>query len=545
MSQEKVDNNPNLWFLVSKVFKTAVAVISFAGGMMYASALPPLNWSFAIFFALIPIFYVPLFFSWKMRFLCGWLWGLGWSFFAYNFLREIHPAVPRMLAPVISLWPAVFAYAAGFFARKFFDREKLSSPWQLDYPLSSQIFYLLSAGALFTVIEWTRYYLFVWNDLSVTLWRIPELMQIARFTGRYGSSLLIVLVNGAIFSLIFFRRRLLTAAVLLIFPLISLIYGVYRLNTPKKYSDPVVWKCALIQGNLPQQRRASEMDVVNSIIIYAQSSLPFMEKADTILWPECAVPIPYRASYHLAGEFRKVVSRFQTPLLLGTLDYDPAGNMTNNALLITPGGRIEAKYDKFHRVPYGEYVPFRSWLPESWVKAFDMGRDLSAGKEIMPLKIKDGVVSGTAICYEGVFSYLANGFARKGANVLAALSNDVWYPESSEPEQHLANAVLRCVETGLPMVRCGNNGGSGVVTEYGVFTRYIGTPSHRPELLREKASGVVDVVLERVPELTWAVRFENGIIYLLMLFLAGEVVYFSVISGKKKEKMPVQNNLQI
>ncbi len=534
MSREKVDNNPDLWFLVSKVFKTAVAVISFAGGMLYASALPPLNWSFAIFFALIPLFYVPLFFSWKMRFLCGWLWGIGWSFFAYNFLREIHPAVPWMLAPVISLWPAVFTFAAGFFARKFFDREKLSSPWQLDYPLSSQIFYLLSAGALFTVIEWTRFYLFIWNDLSVTLWRIPELMQIARFTGRYGLSLLIVLVNGAIFSLIFFRRRLLTAAVLLIFPLISLIYGVYRLNTPKKYSDPVVWKCALIQGNLPQQRRASELDVVNSIIVYAQSSLPFMEKADTILWPECAIPIPYRASYHLAGEFRKVVSRFQTPLLLGTLDYDPAGNMTNSALLITPGGRIEAKYDKFHRVPYGEYVPFRNWIPESWVKAFDMGRDLAAGKEIMPMKIKEGVVSGTAICYEGIFSYLANGFARRGANVLTALSNDVWYPESSEPEQHLANAVLRCVETGLPMVRCGNNGGSGVVTEYGVFTRYIGTPSHRPELLREKASGVVEVVIEKVPELTWAVKFENALIYLLILFLAGEVVYFSVISGKKK-----------
>ena len=536
MNREISDNNPDLWFMVSGIFKTAVAVISFAGGMLYAAALPPLNWSFAIFFALIPLFYAPLFFNWKMRFLCGWLWGIGWAFFAYNFLREIHPAVPWMLAPVLSLWPAAFTCAAGFFARKFFDREKLFSPWQLDYPVSSQILYLLSAGALFTVIEWTRYYLFVWNDLSVTLWRIPELMQIARFTGRYGLSLLIVLVNGAIFSLIFFRKRLLTAAVLMIFPLIALIYGIHRVNNPAEYRDPVTWKCALIQGNLPQQRRASAMDVVNSIVTYAQSSLPFMGKADTILWPECAIPIPYRAAYPLAEEFRKVISRFQTPLLLGTLDYDPEGNMTNGALLIMPGGRIEEKYDKFHRVPYGEYVPFRSWIPESWVKAFDMGRDLSAGREIMPLKIKEGVVSGTAICYEGVFSYLANGFARKGANVLAALSNDVWYPESSEPEQHLANAVLRCVETGLPMVRCGNNGGSGVVTECGIFSGYIGSEAKRPELLREKASGVVEVVLERVPQLTWAVKFENAIIYLLMLFLAGIMVYLTVFPGNRKDE---------
>jgi apolipoprotein N-acyltransferase len=108
------------------------------------------------------------------------------------------------------------------------------------------------------------------------------------------------------------------------------------------------------------------------------------------------------------------------------------------------------------------------------------------------------------------------GFVRQGANVLAAISNDVWYPESSEPEQHLANAVMRCVETGLPMVRCGNNGGSGVVSSKGVFHSYIGTPAERPELLREKAAGKVQVTFEKNPEITPAVRFENLLIWLLL-----------------------------
>jgi apolipoprotein N-acyltransferase len=135
-----------------------------------------------------------------------------------------------------------------------------------------------------------------------------------------------------------------------------------------------------------------------------------------------------------------------------------------------------------------------------------------------------GISCGTAICYEGVFSYVANAFARNGANVLAALSNDVWYPESSEPEQHLANAVLRCVETGLPMVRCGNNGGSGVVTNKGIFTRYIGSAAPRPELLREKASGVVTVTVERFPAVTFAVKFENWLIYLLSALLLAETI---------------------
>jgi apolipoprotein N-acyltransferase len=164
-----------------------------------------------------------------------------------------------------------------------------------------------------------------------------------------------------------------------------------------------------------------------------------------------------------------------------------------------------------------------------------MGRDLAAGKRIAALQISPEVRAGTAVCYEGVFSYMSAGFARDGANVLAAISNDVWYPESSEPEQHLANAVMRCVETGLPMVRCGNNGGSGVVTAKGQFTRYIGSDSDRPELLREQAAGIVETALERHPQLTLAVRFENYLIYLLM------AVLFAAVLAVKKTDHPARN----
>lgn len=525
MTTDQFGNVPEMAFIRSKKYKAAIAASCIAGGMLYAASLPPLNWSFAIFFALLPLFYVPIYFSWKMRLLCGWLWGLGWSVFAYNFLREIHPAVPYMLAPVISVWHAVFTLCAGFFAQNLLKKENMTSPFHLNSPWGKQLLYLTSTAVLFTVLEWTRYYLFVWNDLSVTLWKIPELMQIARFTGRYGITLLITLTSGALFALLFFRKkRFITAAILLIYPVISLVYGIWKVHSPNVYNNPVEWKCALIQGNLPQQRRASQQDVVNSIITYARASLPFAGKADTILWPECAIPIPYRADYFLAEEFRKVIARFTTPLLMGTLDFTSEGDTTNSALLIAPGGVITAKYDKFHRVPYGEYVPFRSWLPESWVKTFDMGRDLADGKTLMPITVKEGISCGTAICYEGVFSYVANAFARNGANVLAALSNDVWYPESSEPEQHLANAVLRCVETGLPMVRCGNNGGSGVVTNKGIFTRYIGSAAPRPELLREEAAGVVTVTVERFPAVTLAVKFENWLIYLLSALLLAETI---------------------
>jgi apolipoprotein N-acyltransferase len=217
-------------------------------------------------------------------------------------------------------------------------------------------------------------------------------------------------------------------------------------------------------------------------------------------------------------------------MLIGAIDLapvfpgDPKPYPTNSALFFDEHGTLRHKYSKIHRVPFGEYIPFRKYIPKLITEKIDMGRDIVSGADHSPVKLAPGVNAGVAICYEGVFGYITRESALRGANILVVLSNDAWYPASSEPEQHLANAVLRCVETGLPMVRCGNNGGSGVVTNKGIFTRYIGSAAPRPELLREKASGVVTVTVERFPAVTFAVKFENWLIYLLSALLLAETI---------------------
>lgn len=524
------ENSCNEVVAVSRIVKFSAPFAALLGGIGYAMALPPLNWSILVFVVLLPLFWSSYVFRWRWSFLCGWMWGLGWAFFSCRFLREIHPAVPWMLAPVLAVWPGVYGAVLSLLGRKIFGNKDFSTPWRLNWDPVKALLYLFSAAALFTVLEWTRCHLFVWNDFSVTLWKIPFLMQIARITGRYGASLVITFLNAVIFALFFTRKPYLSAGVLAVYPLLAALYGVYRINSTDEFKEPVVWRCALIQGNLPQQRIADARTVIDSIETYCNLTREIpAEQADTVIWPECAIPIALRMNHPLGGFFRYQIAALDRQILLGSLDYTKDGGMTNSALLIEPGCRIAGKYDKFHRVPFGEYVPFRSLLPESWIAAFDMGRDLTDGKKLEPLRVNDQVSAGTAVCYEGIFSYVSAGFVRNGANVLTAVSNDVWYPESSEPEQHLANAVMRCVETGLPMIRCGNNGGSGVVTSRGIFTDYIGSAAERPELLREKAAGVVEVTFERHPEITPAVRFENAIVYLLLLLL-GAVCFFS---GKK------------
>ena len=223
--------------------------------------------------------------------------------------------------------------------------------------------------------------------------------------------------------------------------------------------------------------------------------------------------------------------------------------VTNSALLFSPEGRMTARYDKIHRVPYGEYVPFRRFLPEWLIRAVDMGRDLEPGSNFEPMEIVPGVRASVAVCYEGVFGYLMRDLARRGAQLFIVLSNDAWYPQSSEPEQHLANAVIRAVENGLPMIRCGNNGGSGVVTPAGRFTQYIGSSAPRPELLRERAAGMVTVPLYP-PEKSLTPYRACGEWFILLLAVAAVIILNSIvireikartllkelISGEKTEK---------
>jgi len=498
------------------------AVAAISGGLIYAASLPPWNWGFAVLLALLPLYYAAANeYKWKFRFLCGWLWGCAWAGFAFSFLREIHWCIPWLLMPVMALWGAVFTVLLGWFGDRI--RQKNLPAYQ------QELLFIFTAASLFTLVEWTRYKLFVWNDFSVTMWRYPAAMQIARFTGRYGVTFLLALGSGAIFALRRKKAGLPAAGCGALLGALSLTYGMIQMASAPVYRDPVKLKVALIQGNMPQMRRASLPEVNMAVNTYTALTAEMLkQQPDLVLWPECAIPVPLCGNSFSAELFRYKLNSILngTPMLIGTLDFsDYSNNLTNSALLVRNQPlKIEGKYDKFHRVPYGEYVPMREYLPEFMVEAFDMGRDLAPGQSLMPVRISDDVSVGCAICYEGVFSYVTRGYAANGANVLAALSNDVWYPESSEPEQHLANAVMRSVETGLPMIRCSNNGGSGVVTAKGEFTRYIGSNAPRPELLREQAAGIVTVTLERHPEQTFYVRFGDLWLFIPALLLTAEAI---------------------
>lgn len=520
-------------------------LFSFSGGVLFACALPPFNLYLAAFAALAPLVWCSARLDWKRSALCGWIWGLGWALFAFQFLREIELPVPYLLAPVLAIWPAVSGaiisaggknllmpgavQAEEYETRKNYFSERL--PWYRT------LLFILWAAVVYTLIEWTRSRLFTWNDLSVTQWRNLPFIQLCSVTGSYGV-LFLTALGGAALGAITLRKGKYCALGIFILLFLNWGWGAYRMKNFPYVSDGV-WTPALIQGNLSQRRHPGEKEFREALQTYISlSSLAAKEKPDVIIWPESAVPMPLRSSHPWGQEYARelglLLLNCKVPMLIGTLDfaYPKPGEVeygsTNSALYLDAEGRLRYKYDKIHRVPFGEYIPFRKYLPEFLIRIADMGRDLTSGVNRTPLELPGQLKVSIAVCYEGVFGYLTRDFARRGAKVLTVLSNDAWYPRSSEPEQHLANAVMRAVETGLPMVRCGNNGGSGIVLPDGTLTGFLDVPNQkgRVEIKRGQAWGKVKVPYKNDPVMTFYVKYGEWFIALLLL-AAGVLLFVS------------------
>jgi apolipoprotein N-acyltransferase len=363
------------------------------------------------------------------------------------------------------------------------DSTARRSPW-LSSVSNLRLAFLLSAA--WVAQEWLRSVVFSgwgWNTLGTALHGQLVLIQIAEFTGVAGLSFLVAFTNVILLATV--RRFILETQVKPMRPHFDLTltmasmvgvmgFGLHALQT-KRESRPL--NVALVQPNIPREEKFTVEFATKTFDLFTRLSRPALDakaQTDLLVWPESSMPGPVlgdELSHRFVMDFS---ASAKADLMLGTIDQDET-HAYNAALLVSDAGAHLQMYRKVHLVPFGEYVPGRHTIPLlARVVGDQVPDDFAFGKEYTVFKLSgDKAKIAPLICFEDTIGDLARQFVLAGANLLVNVTNDGWFLRSAGSRQHLANAVFRCVETRLPLVRAANTGVTCFVNEFGHVTQTL------------------------------------------------------------------------
>ncbi len=190
------------------------------------------------------------------------------------------------------------------------------------------------------------------------------------------------------------------------------------------------------------------------------------------LWPES--PAPFRDGdprfLELLGRLTRETG---ATAVVGAPVIEPGtGQAFNAGIVVRPDGSREGRYDKIHLVPWGEYVPFRSFFSFAGHLTQNVA-DFTPGRSRGSFPLPDGHRIGIFICYEAVFASEVREFAKNGAEVFVNISDDGWYGDTSAPWQHLNMARMRAIENHRWIVRDTNSGVTAAIDPLGRVTESI------------------------------------------------------------------------
>ena len=430
---------------------------------LIAGALVPLAFAPVNIFPLVFISIAILFFlfesteSLKRVFLRGYLFGVGYFGFGVTWVSISMVRFGGMgftlsiaLTALLVLVLAFYIGGIGYLSRKYFSNASALTQLMLLFP------------AFFVLLEWVRGWLFTgfpWIDIGYSQVSSP-LSSWFPVVGVYGVSLSVAVLSGSLVALFYVnnsQRKWIGAGWAGFVVLSGLLMLV-------PWAEPVgkPLKASLIQGNIPQEIKWAPSQQQPTIDLYSQLTFDNWD-SDIIIWPETALP----AYFHQAEKFLKSMSleakETNTSMLIGlpsAKNVNGEKSYYNSAAILDQGG--VQLYNKYHLVPFGEYIPFK-WLLGDLLGFMNIPMaNFKNSSEHQPVVNMAGLKGAVSICYEDVFGEeVINGLPE--ANFLINISNDAWFGDSLAPHQHLQKAQARSLETARPMLRSTNNGISAVI----------------------------------------------------------------------------------
>ena len=345
-----------------------------------------------------------------------------------------------------------------------------------------------------TVAEWLRGHVltgFPWNLASYAQVDYAALRQPAAWVGSYGLSFLTVFVAVLPGAAVMVSGRQRLTVSLMALAGIATMWAVGTLRLQSDAQQPPTVDLRIVQGNIPQEEKWAPENREATFARYLELSTRRGD-FDVLLWPETAFPGFLDEDTEAQARIAAALTEGSV-LLTGVPDRVPSDDGTryfNTVQAFGATGRILTGYAKHHLVPFGEYVPFRGWLPIERLTA-GLG-DFTPGPGPRTLALPGVPLVAVAICYEIIFpGHVVDDLFRP--DWIFNATNDAWFGTSIGPEQHLASARMRAVEEGLPVIRAANTGISAVIDASGEIVARLDTgetgiidaslPSARPPTL--------------------------------------------------------------
>ena len=338
---------------------------------------------------------------------------------------------------------------------------------------------LIFAAAL-TAAEWLRGHAltgFPWNAFGYALTTPLALAQGVALIGVWGLTLvaLAVFASPAVLAdePADTRRPWSVPAAAVVVLAALAVFGAVRLaTTPTAFVDGVHLR--IMQPNIPQDAKfsyANKQQVMQHYLALSDRATgpqsTGVRAATHLIWPESAFPFFLTREPDALAQIAALLPQGTVLITGAARPAERARHAYNSIYVIDHDGSILSAYDKVHLVPFGEYLPFQSWLERlGFQQLTKVQGGFLAGDRRRALAPPRAPKFLPLICYEIIFPHDVVPPGER-ADWLLNLTNDAWFGMSAGPHQHFQQARVRAIEEGLPLVRAANTGISAVVDPVG------------------------------------------------------------------------------
>jgi apolipoprotein N-acyltransferase len=327
-------------------------------------------------------------------------------------------------------------------------------------------------AAVFSVLEWLRGHIltgFPWNLPAYGWGASTAILQSAAIFGAYGLSVLTLLFGASLALLASSERRRsfwLPASMVVLFVALW-ADGAARLAYADNATVPNL-TIRVVQEDTPQSEKyVPGLIARNWQRLIDLSNMPAEVPPDLIIWPEAAPPFPLTRVPEALAQVAQLTGGKRV-LLTGDVRFAQEDGQTrayNSFDMFGPKGKLIASSDKFHLVPFGEYLPFEQTLRRLGLTEIAANTGFSSGDGPRTFPVPGAPPVTPLICYEVIFPQEVTGDPRPGW--LVNMTDDSWFGPAAGPMQHFLIARVRAIEEGLPIVRAANSGISAIIDSYG------------------------------------------------------------------------------